>query len=508
MKRILFFFASSACVLTGCTLEPAERLLSTQAPVFTASFETGATRTQLEDNQLSVLWSEGDEISVIDGKRANHAYRIEGLAGKTATFVLKGSEEVQQASSWRALYPYDPDAVWNGAFFTTRLLSGYSVSRTGTFAEGMNIAIAQSEGSSLSLPFKNVLGYIAVAVKGASDVTKLVFSGNNGETVSGPLQIEPGLQARLYGDTPDTKNLTLNIEHFEESASREDAKYYYIPVVPGGAFALGFSIVVTKGDGDYTFTYDQAVTFARGEKRALFIEIPGGESGEGNYVDLVNEPLLWVTQTASPDPEPANWDEKHRIYPSAHADLSYAEWTWNNGPEEVTYPEGYPALDVYSRRLRINRGIFDNDALVFNVPVAQIPAGKSLALTFALRGGSRMPKYWTVEASLDGSTWTAMTVTGEKEDSENISYEGRDGQTYIAPICITKKDSEHPYQATLPITTAISSQVIQIRVRVLVLRTIADALVGAPENNSNATVALPKFTFGEVNYPGPCISVL
>lgn len=501
MKRILFVFASVACVLAGCTLEPAERLLDSNAPVFTASFaESGATRTQLADNQTSVLWSEGDEISVFDGNKANQEY-VAGGAGKTTDFTLKGSGTVTEAQTWYALYPYNAQASFDGTKIQTSLPAEFTLPGPGTFADGMNIAVASS--SSLSLPFKNVLGWIPVAIKGATGVTKLVFKGNAEENVAGALLINGSDLSASLADPSLSKTLTLNLTRFEESASKEEAKYYYIPVVPQ-AFHSGFSIIITKADGDYTYTYDKDVSFARGEKRALFIEIPGGG---GDYIDLVNEPLQWITQTSSPEPEPANWDEKHRIYPSTHSDLAFAEWTWNNGSEEITYPEGYPALDVYSRRVRINRGIFDNDALVFTVPVAQIPASKSLVLTFALRGGSRMPKYWTVEACLDGKTWVPMNVTGEKEGSTGISYEGRDGQTYTAPICITKKDSEHPYQAILPVTAPISSQVIQIRARVLVMRTISDALIGAPENNSNATIALPKFTYGEVSYPGPNISI-
>lgn len=504
MKRILSLLAPAAFLMAGCSLaEPAETLSGNpEAPVFTASYATGTqTRTTLDENQVSILWSATDEISVFDGAKANQEY-VAGGAGKTTDFTLKGSASVTEAQTWYALYPYDAQASFDGTLIRTSLPAECTLPGAGTFADGMNLAVASS--TSLNLSFKSVLGWIPVAIKGATDVTKLVFQGNNGEDIAGTLSINPAtLAASLTGSA--SKSLTLNLSHFEESASKDAAKYYYIPVVPS-TFEKGFSIVVTKGDGEYTFNYDKAVTFARGEKRALFIEIPGGGEG-GDYVDLVNEPLQWVTQTSSPDPEPTSWDDKHRIYPTTHADLAWAEWTWNNGPEEITYPEGYPSLDVYSRRVRINRGIFDNDALVFNVPVAQIPAGKSLALTFALRGGSRMPKYWTVEACLDGSTWTEMAVTGEKEESANISYEDRDGQTHTAPICITKKDSEHPYQATLPITAAISSQVIQIRVRVLVMRTIADALVPNPENNSNATVALPKFTYGETSYPGPNISV-
>ena len=549
MKRILFILASVACVLAGCTLEPAEGLLNSNAPVFTASFaDGGATRTQLADNQTSVLWSDGDEISVFDGNGANHEYLSSG-PGKVTVFSLKGSETVEPASEWIAIYPYNPDAERSphSNLVTTILKSEYTQSRPGTFADGMNLAIAQTADASLNLSFKNALGYIAVAIKGASDVTRLTFRGNNDDGVAGPVNIPFDLVAFNFTGKPTipvSKTLTLNIQNFEESASKEAPKYYYLPVLPGYAFQKGFSIDITKGDGDYTYTYDKTVTFTRGEKRALFIEIPGG-GGDDNYIDLVNEPLKWVVQTSKKngDPLPPNWDDKHRIYPTTHADIAYAEWTWNNGAEPRNYVDkngtAVPILDVNDEKywLRIRKGLFDDDALLFTVPVNEIPASKTLSLTFSIRGGAWIPAYWTTEVCLDGNTWNTMDVpTGYNKDgtirevdaehpypSTGKQYEGRsDGQTYTAPIYITKKDSEHVYRATWTLTEKLPAGVLQFRIRILIARKFATAnpsgeitsegqvmpFYDVCNNASNCHLAFTEYTLGGIYYPGPCISVL
>lgn len=508
MKRIPFILASVACALAGCTLEPAEGLFNSDAPVFTASFaDGGATRTQLADNQTSVLWSDGDEISVFDGNRANHEYLSSG-PGKVTEFSLKGSGTVEPASTWYALYPYDPDAqrsphtneLW------TILKSEYTQSRAGTFAEGMNLAIAQTDDASLNLSFKNVMGYIAVAVKGASDVTALTFRGNNEDGVAGPISIPFDLTAIHFSGRAGisvSKTLTLQIQNFEESASREAAKYYYIPVLPGYAFQKGFSIDVTKGDGVHTYTYDNAVTFNRGEKRSLFIEIPN----ENNYIDLVNEPLQWTTQLK--DVDPVNWDEKHRLYPNTHADLAYAEWTWNNFPEPLDYPEGTPTLDIYKKRVRVYYGMYDNDALVFTVPVKEIPASKKLVFTFGLRGGGQMAAYWTAEACLDGTNWIEMSVVGQKEGSTYKDFAGRDGNNYTAPIFMTDKDNDHVFQATTTVSETLSNQVIQLRLRVLLFRPYGNntPLTLKQCHNTHCWIAFVLFTLNGVSYSGPNISV-
>lgn len=493
MKRILFVFASVACVLAGCTLEPAERLLDSNAPVFTASFaESGATRTQLADNQTSVLWSEGDEISVFDGNKANREY-VAGGAGKTTDFTLKGSGTVTEAQTWYALYPYNAQASFDGTKIQTSLPAEFTLPGPGTFADGMNIAVASS--SSLSLPFKNVLGWIPVAIKGATGVTKLVFKGNADENVAGALLINGSDLSASLADLSLSKTITLNVTRFEESVSKEEAKYYYIPVVPQ-AFHSGFSIIITKADGDYTYTYDKDVTFARGEKRALFIEIPGG--GGGDYIDLVNEPLQW---TAGKE-----WSE-HKLLPDTHADLAWAEWSWNNGTEEVTYPEGYPTFDINKNMNRI-RCVWKNDAMTFQVPVLSVPAGKSIVFKFAWRGGSKAPSCWAVEACLDGTTWAPMTLKGEAEGTVAATYTDKDGNEKTAQLFLTKKDSAFPFEASVIANTALEKQIVKIRVRAIdILEVNGTVYATTPTSNSNCHIYIAKFTLGEVNYPGPNISI-
>ena len=501
MKRILYLLASVACTLAGCTVEPAEAPVAGEAPVFKACYsEDGQTRTTLDQDQTGILWSSADEISVFDRAKANLEY-VAGGAGKSTDFTLKGSASVTEAQTWYALYPYDASATFNGTLIQTSLPAEFTLPGPGSFADGMNVAVASS--TTLDLRFRNVLGWIPVAIKGAGDVTKLVFKGNDDENVAGTLLVNADDLSSALIDPSLSKTLTLNLSRFEESASKTEARYYYIPVVPQ-KFFRGFSITVTKGDGDYIFNYDQGVTFKRGEKRALFIEIPGGDD---KYVDLVSEPLQWTTNLEAADP--VCWDASHRIYPSTHADLAWAEWTWNNGPETYEYPEGFPQLDVYKKRVRVYKCLFDNDALLFNVPVKEIPAGKTLTLDFCLRGGKWMPAAWTVEACLDGTNWVTMDVTGEKEGSTGIIYKDRNGDDRTAPLYMTKEDQEHYFRATTTLSAPVSKQTVQLRIRVLIARGITGSLASTPSvnNNSNCHFSLTYYTLDGVKYFGPRLSV-
>ena len=502
MKRILYLLASVACVLAGCTVEPAESPLSgSDAPVFKAYYsEGGQTRTTLDEKQLGVLWSEGDAISVFDKDNANHKY-VASAAGKQCDFTLDGSGTVASSDTWFAIYPYDAKTVFDGKSFKFTLPDQYTQTKPGTFADGMNVAVASSK--TLDLPFHNVLGWIAFAIKGADHVSRVRFSGNADEAVTGVFAVD-AKDLAVTKVAPGEKVLVLNIENFQESASREEAAWYYIPVMPG-TFERGFSIQVSKRDGDYVFNYDKSATFQRGEKRELFIEIPGADD---KYIDLVNEPLKWTTHPASG--EPVLWDELHRIYPDTHADLAYAEWTWRNGH---TYRYGdedqYPTLDQNKGRLRVYKCIWDNDALVFSVPVKSIPASKVLTLLIGLRGSNWTPAYWTAESCLDGTNWMTMNVVGDHEGSTGKEYVGRDDQTYTAPIFLPAINTDYVFQATTEVSEPINNQIIQIRLRVLIARGITGRLVARPTDNDNSTcwIGFPKYTYGGTNYFGPCISV-
>ena len=528
MKRMLYLLSAAALLLTACHVtEPVETLaVNPDAPVFTATFESGAdTRTALDENELTVLWSASDEISIFDGDNVNHAYVASG-AGKTADFTLKGGESVKPIGVWHALYPYNSETRWNGACFTTALDASYTLTRPGTFAPGMNIAVARS--SDFNLSFKNVLAWIPVGIKGASDVTKLTFKGNDGERVSGPMDVSWELQTELLGTGDACKELTLLIENFEESPSKEAAKYYYIPVVPG-TFEKGFTVVVTKGDGEYTFSYDQPVTFVRGQKRALFIDIPAGGEDD-KYIPLAEltdgNVLQW---TISPHQDiNGDWTDHGILYPDTHADIAKAQWEWD--PDAAEYPT---SSDTYGNKItpfftdgggskdyNLVKGCWKDHSLAFTVPVASLPAGKSLILKFRLQAGRWVPKGWTVEINVNGAGWTAMALTGTADDYVYQTIEEKDseeGEPYniVAPFIFKKGDSDPYIKASYTAETDLANADIQLRIRSITYRVAGSSATAttyyfAPQwhsSNVNLYILSVKAVDGEPAYPGPVIYV-
>ena len=217
-----------------------------------------------------------------------------------------------------------------------------------------------------------------------------------------------------------------------------------------------------------------------------------------DFVDLASESLNW---TAGQD-----WDGC-KLLPTSHSELAWAEWTWNNGAESVEYPEGFPTMDVNKSMNRV-RCVWKDDALVFHVPVWLMPAGKTLALTFAWRGGSKAPSCWTVEASLNGGGWVPMTMAGETEGSVNAPYTDKEGASKTAPFRLTKKDSAHPFEATMTIQQELKGADLAIRIRAIdILETNGTIYADVPTSNSNCHIYIAKFNFGGVSHAGPTLSI-
>ena len=72
MKKIFYFAAFAACVLTSCQqvldIQEKEEDIKTPGLVFTATTESSATKTALEEDSgnYNVAWRSGDKITIVD----------------------------------------------------------------------------------------------------------------------------------------------------------------------------------------------------------------------------------------------------------------------------------------------------------------------------------------------------------------------------------------------------------------------------------------------------------
>lgn len=289
MRRFRFAVLPALLLAAGCTevadLLPEQEFLR----VFTASSPVvSETRTTLEDDQSAIDWTAGDEIVIFDAEYDGLKYKG-ASSGPSTTFSLVGSGaavEPESGEYWHALYPYDSDATCDGTSIHTTLKSEYTLSAPNTFADGMNIAVARS--ASLSLNFVSALSWVPVAIKGVKDVDLLIVKGNSGETLAGPLCINAETSAAtLEGE--GSQEITLHVENFEESESRDARKNLYVPFVPG-TYPKGITVHIHTASGkEYDYVYDKTITLNAGRKARLFVDLSGNRYARVENTDELDE---------------------------------------------------------------------------------------------------------------------------------------------------------------------------------------------------------------------------
>ena len=289
MRRFRFAVLPALLLAAGCT-EVADLLPEQEhLRVFTASSPViSETRTTLEADESAVDWTAGDEIVIFDAEFEGLKYKGTS-SGPSTVFSLVGTGaavEPESGEYWHALYPYDADATCDGTSIHTTLKNEYTLTGSNTFADGMNIAVARS--ASMSLKFTSVLSWVPVAIKGVKDVDKLVVKGNAGETLAGPLCINAETAAAtLEGE--GSQEITLNVENFEESESRDARKNLYVPFIPG-VYQKGFTVHIHTASGnEYDFVFDKSVTLKAGKKARLFVDLSGNRYARVENTDDLDE---------------------------------------------------------------------------------------------------------------------------------------------------------------------------------------------------------------------------
>ena len=244
MKKIIntLFAASAVFALTvSCEKEikdpvsdevivnPGDELVNDNTIVFNASFENPATKTELAAGN-KVQWLDGDAISFFDGETNVSAETATG--GENGSFTVN----VTSAAPWYALYPYNSSASISGGIITTSLPSTQTAV-AGSFADDLNIAVANTSTTSLS--FKNVLGLIKFKVGADADVVKVTLTGNNSEVLAGTVDID-------YNSGDPTWTIKSGAAtSIELTGTFVKGQTYYFAVLPQ-TFTNGFTLTYTN----------------------------------------------------------------------------------------------------------------------------------------------------------------------------------------------------------------------------------------------------------------------
>lgn len=262
MKKLFYFAAFFACILTSCqqvldiqekeedikTLEENESQDKKETPglVFTATTESSATKTALEEDggNYNVAWRSGDEITIIDGSATPNVGVYTTTSNTTSADFTFGSGAEASTAPFKAWYPA---SIYNNG--TPALPSAQE------YVEG-NIAGSPmfASSSTTSLSFKNLAGIICLNLStGMSNISVASIALSAAQPLSGPITNV----ASLSSETPVAAIVSgaagVTLDCGAGVAINGTAKPFYF-AVPAGTYS-GLSITVTATSGaTQTFT--------------------------------------------------------------------------------------------------------------------------------------------------------------------------------------------------------------------------------------------------------------
>ena len=212
------------------------------------------TKVYVNQN-LRVLWNEGEHISIFNKKDSNDEYYFTGQtgdAGGSFELVKDFSEEGVAIDKVYAVYPYSRATSIDIKGTLSVEFPSEQHYRENSFGPGDNLMVSVSKDKDLQ--FKNVGGYLRISLYGeGASVTSITLKGNNGEKLAGkaaitmPLDGIPSME--LADDATDVITLTCD-SPVELASSAEESSCFWF-VVPPVSFDQGFTISVKDGSGKY-----------------------------------------------------------------------------------------------------------------------------------------------------------------------------------------------------------------------------------------------------------------
>ena len=252
MKKLSVFFAAALLVAACAPKEEINVLPGSK--VFNATID--GTRTYVDGR--SVLWSEGDAISVFNKNTYNAEYDIVSGAGtKGATFAEAGEAgEGTELSLIYAVAPYDQyNAIdEDGVIFTYFSPAGFYM--PDSYPDGSNVMVAvEEEGNTLN--FKNVSGYLNIRLLGDCEVQVVQITSTDQSLIAGEAYVKANLDGTFEVTLDSESEFAYNWANvYSDSDNNEfiqlDPKTptdFWIPLPP--QTLNGFDLVVVSKDQKY-----------------------------------------------------------------------------------------------------------------------------------------------------------------------------------------------------------------------------------------------------------------
>ena len=233
---------------------------------------TPSTRTALDQDGTSILWTVGDKIKVFTNHDRDGALFecTNESPSKQADFEgLLDIAGVSSENKLYAVYPYTTGASFDGTDIITELASEQIAQPEG-FSDHLLPALAIS--SDLNLSFYQIATGIRFVIS-TEGIKKVIFRGNKGEPVSGSFKVSMNENGR-----PEVSEIIEGSQWVTLVApgngSFEVGKMYYLSVLPQD-YENGFTLTFLTDTKAARFEFNKEVTF----KRAIWKNGKNLESG-------------------------------------------------------------------------------------------------------------------------------------------------------------------------------------------------------------------------------------
>lgn len=418
MKKNLFAIAAVAMVAAvSCNKEiQQENIPVGKVVTFEASVDGAETRVAL-DGKVS-KWEKGDKITIHNGTTGYMFSTTD--EGATADFTYAGDDftgEKFMAVSPAGTYTADVEAKT-----VTAAIPTYQPSRDGNFSVGAVPSVAYTETQSLS--FRNAATLLKFTVKG-KNVKGLIFYGNNGEAVSGNIEVSlnddntiKSIAAKettiTENDVTETKLITwAKVWAQTENWCFNEGVTYYLSVVPQ-KFEKGFAVdleldgvgvvQVKKLETAYELKPNTIVNLGELEYVAVTPEhsgwsLPGGYNGwntAGTF--LYEEGDYYVAKNVSG--LNAGFKFQHAEYGwkgvGSEAAVAAGQWHKLNGDSNISLADA-KAYDIYMTK----------DGNQFQAVAAGSPAPEAPVV---------VADYWGLIGSMANSNWSTDIKLAEEGD--------------------------------------------------------------------------------------------
>lgn len=354
MRRYFMpFFVLGTLLLSSCSKDempfedeiPADTDSSLNAGKVKMEFKAGidaVSRTVLTTGN-AVEWEADDAISLFDPDSNNKFTTSTGGQSVTFTGSAKDNQDI-----YYALYPYDGKATISDNVITTTL-PAEQTARAGSFAKMLNPSVAKS-GSDKTLEFKNTCAVVKFTLQytGSNNIKKVMFRGNNGEPLAGPIQIDASADipvATVQTDFAGTE-VTLN-------GVFTSGETYYFVTAPA-ELSSGLTITFYDNSGNEWEKVGQKATTLTASRILNLGEVAPGDFAPSQGYEKIDDAyhiynadglIGWAAQ---------NDAKNSNVILQADIDMSGKEWTPIGSGMSAGYYGDFDGNGKYIKNLKVN----------------------------------------------------------------------------------------------------------------------------------------------------------